>query len=197
MIRTKAALIPYILLAAAILSGWLWHAGDLAGGRIGQSGMADIGGPFSLIDQDGKPRTDADFRGRYMLVYFGYSNCPDVCPVSLGVIADAVERLGAKSARVAPIFITIDPERDTPRILKQYLAVFSPKLIGLTGSSRAIRHVTGEYRVYVSKHAGQSGNYSFDHSNIIYLMGPDGRFVANYDETIGPDGLAAELRKHL
>jgi len=197
MIRTKAALIPYILLAAAILSGWLWHAGDLAGGRIGQSGMADIGGPFSLIDQDGKPRTDADFRGRYMLVYFGYSNCPDVCPVSLGVIADAEERLGAKSARVAPIFITIDPERDTPRILKQYLAVFSPKLIGLTGSAKEIRKAEEEYRVFVQRHAGQNGNYSFDHSNIIYLMGPDGRFVANYDETIGPDGLAAELRKHL
>jgi protein SCO1/2 len=199
MVRTKSALIPYILAAAAILAGWLWHAGDqMAGfGRLGQSGIADIGGPFSLIDQNGKPRTNADFRGRYMLIYFGYSNCPDVCPVSLGVIADAVERLGPLASRVAPIFITVDPERDTPSILKQYLAVFSPKLIGLTGTAKQIRQVTHEYRVYVARHAAQGGNYTVDHSNIIYLMGPDGRFVANYDETLGPDGLAAALRKHL
>jgi cytochrome oxidase Cu insertion factor (SCO1/SenC/PrrC family) len=199
MIRTKPALIPYILAFAAILAGWVWHAGDQVPdfGPAGISGTADIGGPFSLIDQNGKPRTDADFHGRYMLIYFGYSNCPDVCPVSLGVIADAVERLGPLAARVAPIFITVDPERDTPSILKQYLAVFSPKLIGLTGTPKEIRQVVQEYRVYVAKHAGQNGNYSFDHSNIIYLMGPGGKFVADYDETLGPDGLAAALRKHL
>jgi protein SCO1 len=199
MIRTKAALIPYALALAAVAGGWLWHAGDMAGGLgpVGISGMAQIGGPFSLIDQDGAARTNADFRGRYMLVYFGYSNCPDVCPVSLGVIADAVERLGPLAARIAPIFVTIDPDRDTPEILKQYLAVFSPKLIGLTGSGKEIRQVVEEYHVYVSRHAGQNGNYSFDHSNIIYLMGPDGRFVADYDATLGPDGLAAALRKHL
>lgn len=199
MIRTKPALIPYILALAAILAGWVWQAGDrMAGaGRFDVSGTADIGGPFSLIDQNGQKRTDADFRGRYMLVYFGYSNCPDVCPVSLGVIADAVERLGPLAARVAPIFITVDPERDTPSILKQYLAVFSPRLIGLTGTAKEIRQVASEYRVYVQKHATQGGNYAVDHSNIIYLMGPDGKFVADYDETLGPDGLAAALRKHL
>lgn len=199
MIRTKPGLIPYILAAAAVLAGWVWHAGDQVSrfGYIGQSGVADIGGHFSLIDQNGQTRTDADFRGRYMLVYFGYSNCPDVCPISLGVMADAVERLGPLASRVAPIFITVDPERDTPSILKQYLAVFSPKLIGLTGSARAIREVTREYHVYVAKHATQGGNYSVDHSNVIYLMGPDGRFVANYDDSLGPDGLAEALRKHL
>ncbi len=198
MVRTKA-LIPYVFALAAVLGGWLWHAGDqVAGfGRMSESGVANIGGPFTLTDQDGQTRTDAEFRGRYMLVYFGYSNCPDVCPVSLGVIADAVERLGPKAARVAPIFITVDPERDTPQILKQYLAVFSPKLIGLTGSDKNIRQVVKEYHVYVSRHATQGGNYSVDHSNIIYLMGPNGRFVADYDETLGPDGLAAALRKYL
>lgn len=199
MIRTKPALIPYILALAAILAGWVWHIGDeVAGfGRMSQSGVAAIGGPFSLIDQNGKTRTDADFRGRYMLIYFGYSNCPDVCPVSLGVIADAVERLGAKANRVAPIFITVDPERDTPSILKQYLAVFSPRLVGLTGTPKAIRQVTNEYRVFVTRHATQGSSYAVDHSNIIYLMGPDGKFIADYDETLGPDGLAAALRKHL
>jgi len=197
MIRTKAALIPYVFAIAAVLGGWLWHAGDQVAGRVGESGVADIGGPFSLTDQDGKPRTDADFRGRYMLIYFGYSNCPDVCPISLGVIADAVERLGPKAARIAPIFITVDPARDTPSILKQYLAVFSPRLIGLTGSDKNIRQVESEYHVYAAKHATQGGSYSIDHSNIIYLMGPDGRFIADYDDSLGPDGLAAELRKHL
>jgi cytochrome oxidase Cu insertion factor (SCO1/SenC/PrrC family) len=199
MIRTKAALIPYIFAMAAILGGWLWHAGDqVAGfGRVGTSGVADIGGPFSLTDQGGQTRTNADFRGRYMLIYFGYSNCPDVCPISLGVIADAVERLGPKAARIAPIFITVDPARDTPKILRQYLAVFSPKLIGLTGSDKDIRQVASEYHVYIAKHPTQGGNYSVDHSNIIYLMGPDGRFIANYDDSLGPDGLAAALRKYL
>ena len=199
MIRTKAALVPYALALAAVLAGWLWHAGDQVPGlgRVGESGAARIGGHFSLIDQDGKPRGDADFRGRYMLIYFGYSNCPDVCPISLGVMADAVERLGPKAARVAPIFVTVDPARDTPSILKQYLSVFSPRLIGLTGSDKNIREVEREYHVYVARHATQAGNYAVDHSNIIYLMGPDGRFVADYDDSLGPDGLAVELRKYL
>jgi len=199
MLRTKAAPIPYLLAAAAVLAGWLWHQGDLIGGlgRVDESGIATIGGPFALTDQDGTARTDADFHGRYMLIYFGYSYCPDVCPTTLGVMADAVERLGPKAARIAPIFITVDPQRDTPQILKQYLAVFSPRFIGLTGSVNAVTKVAHEYRVYFVKHALAGGNYSIDHSSSIYLMGPDGKFVAYYNEEIGPDALAAALRKYL
>lgn len=199
MIRTKAALAPYVLALAAVLGGWLWYLGDNAGGlgRVIQSGHADIGGPFALTDQNGALRTDKEFRGRYMLIYFGYSHCPDVCPLSLGVMADAVERLGDKVGRVAPIFITVDPARDTPSILKQYLAVFSPRLIGLTGSAKDIATVVHEYHVYSRRHPLGGGNYSFDHSNIIYLMGPSGQFVADYDDSLGPDGLAAALKKYL
>lgn len=199
MLRTKAALIPYLLAAAVILAGWLWHQGDLIGGlgRVGESGVADIGGPFALTDQDGIPRTEADFRGRYMLIYFGYSYCPDVCPTTLGVMADAVERLGPKATRVAPIFITVDPQRDTPDILKQYLAVFSPRFVGLTGSMSAVTKAAHEYRVYFVKRPLPNGSYSIDHSSSIYLMGPDGKFVAYYNEEIGPDALAAALRKYL
>jgi len=196
MIRTKLALIPYLVLLAAVLGGWLWNAGDQVAGLSG-SGVANVGGPFALIDQNGAPRTDADFRDRYMLIYFGYSNCPDVCPTTLGVMADAVERLGAKASRVAPIFITVDPERDTPDILKQYLAVFSPRFIGLTGDVKNVTEVAREYRVYFIKHPIPGGSYSVDHSSSIYLMGPNGKFVTSYDEEIGPDALAAALRKYL
>ena len=196
MIRTKTAAIPYLVLAAAVLSGWLWNMGDQVAGFSG-SGVASVGGPFALTDQNGVARTDADFRGRYMLIYFGYSFCPDVCPTTLGVMADAVERLGAKAARVAPVFITVDPERDKPDVLKQYLAVFSPRFTGLTGNLKDVVAVSRAYRVYFIKHPLPGGGYYIDHSSSIYMMGPDGKFVTSYDVTIGPDGLAADLKKRL
>jgi cytochrome oxidase Cu insertion factor (SCO1/SenC/PrrC family) len=199
MIRTPAALVPYALMIAAIVAGLLWHAGDQTG-RLGasvSSGRAEIGGTFALTDQDGKTRTDADFRGRFMLVYFGYSYCPDVCPTTLAMMSAALTKLGSRADRIVPVFVTIDPARDRPSVLKTYLASFGPDFVGLTGTDKQIESVAHAYHVYFAKHPLAGGNYAMDHSGVIYLMGPDGRFVTYYEDEIGPDKLAADLDKRL
>jgi protein SCO1/2 len=139
-----------------------------------------VGGPFTLQDGSGKQVTDRDFRGKYMLVYFGYTFCPDVCPTTLNEVADALDHLGPKADRLQPIFITVDPKRDTPAVVKQYTAAFTPRLVGLTGTPEQVAEVAKEYRVYYAEHRTGPGpnDYSMDHSSILYLMGPDGRFIA-------------------
>lgn len=198
MRRLSFILIP-VLLAVALTTGYfLWQASDnLAGlGRNVETGTARIGGPFTLVDENGAKRSSADFRGRYMLIYFGYSYCPDVCPTTLSLMADALDKLGAKADAIVPVFISIDPERDTPAKLKSYLASFGPRFVGLTGDLATIKKVAGVYRVYLKKEPLEGGNYAMDHSSVIYLMGRDGKFVGFWDDTaIGPDKLAAELRK--
>jgi cytochrome oxidase Cu insertion factor (SCO1/SenC/PrrC family) len=193
MMRTPAALIPYLLAIAAVIGGILWHAGDL----VRTTGVAKVGGPFALIDQNGQVRTDKDFRGRLMLIYFGYTYCPDVCPTTLAEMGDALGQLESGAKRIAPIFITIDPQRDTPPVLKTYLKSFGANFVGLTGNAKAIANVASEYRVYFRKQPLSTGGYAMDHSSTIYLMGPDGKFIDHYDESIGPDALAKELRKRL
>ena len=196
MIRTPQALIPYMLLCAFVAAGALWRLSLDAGVTGPAVGIVSIGGPFSLIDQDGAPKSDKDFLGRYALVYFGYTNCPDVCPTTLAMMADALDRLGAKSQRVAPVFVTIDPARDTPKVLKQYLAAFGRRFVGLTGSPSAIAAVEHEYRVYAERHP-LPGGYAMDHSGEIYLIGPDGKLVAFYDTGIDSKALAEDLGKRL
>jgi protein SCO1/2 len=138
-----------------------------------------VGGAFSLIDQTGKTVTDADFHGKLMLVYFGYTFCPDVCPTELGVMTQAYDLLPqAAQQKVVPIFITVDPERDTVDQMAEYVSNFSPAMLGLTGSPEQVRKVLTEYRVFARKVDGEDGNYSVDHSSLIYLMGKDGRLVA-------------------
>ncbi len=162
-------LIAVLLLGAG---GFLWLTGTTGG--------PTVGGPFTLVNDNGKTVTNQEFRGKYMLVYFGYTYCPDVCPTTLNSIAQAMDRLGAKADHVQPIFITVDPQRDTPPVMKQYVSAFSPSLIGLTGTPGQIAAVAKEYRVYYAKHITGPGpnDYSMDHSSIIYLMGPDGKFIA-------------------
>jgi len=197
MFKTKEALIPYLLLVAAMAGGLIWHESENVPGlgRTVTSGVIQVGGPFQLTDQDGKPRASADFRGRYQLIYFGYSFCPDVCPTTLGVMSAALDKMGVDAKRIVPIFITIDPERDTPPVLKKYMAAFGPEFVGLTGSPANIAGVEKAYRVYAKKQPldGKSG-YGMDHSSVIYLMGPDGRLVSFYDELISPDALAKDLK---
>lgn len=200
MIRTPVAVVPYLVAAAMIVAGILWHEADQLGGlgRTAESGTATIGGPFSLIDQDGKARTQADFRGRFLLIYFGYSFCPDVCPTTLSVMSQALDRMGADKNRIVPVFITIDPERDTPKVLKDYMSAFGPQFVGLTGSPAAIKAVEKKYHVYAVKKPIDPNNpkrgYGMDHSSVIYLMGPDGRMIGFYDEAISPDDLAKDLK---
>jgi protein SCO1/2 len=196
MIRTPLALIPYLFLFALLLGGWISYQADQVAGET-QIVQADaIGGPFTLTDQNGKARTEKDFRGRYMLVYFGYTYCPDVCPTTLTVVAEALNKLGPLAERLVPVFVTVDPARDTPAVLKSYLADFDSRLVGLTGSKDAIEKITREYHVYY-KDQKLTGGYAVDHSNTLYLMGPDGRFVTYYDESAGPEKIAANLRKRL
>jgi protein SCO1/2 len=198
MRRLSFVLLPFALVAALFGGYVLWHLSDTLPmlGRSVQTGTAKVGGPFTLVDQDGVRRSSADFRGRYMLIYFGYSYCPDVCPTTLSLMADALDKLGPQSQKIVPLFITIDPERDTPAKLKPYVASFGPRFIGLTGDLSTIKKVAGLYRVYLKKEPLPGGSYAMDHSSVIYLMGPDGKFVTFWDDTaIGPDKLAAEIRK--
>ncbi len=197
----RSALIALIILVTGVAAGTLWYVGDqFASHRINMTSVGDtkIGGPFSLTDQNGRTRTDKDFIGHYMLVYFGYTNCPDVCPTTLSVMADAMEKLGGAAHQVVPIFVTVDPARDTPRVLKSYLAAFGPEFVGLTGSPSSIAALAKEYHVYYKvQKSTKNGSYAVDHSNVIYLMGPEGKFIANYDETLGPDKLAAAIARHI
>jgi protein SCO1 len=169
------------------------------GQPVESSGTALIGGPFSLVGADGKPVTDRDFRGRYMLIFFGFTHCPDICPAELQVIAQALNELGDKAKNVVPIFITLDPERDTPEAMANYVKSFGPNFVGLTGSSEAIAAAAKAYRVSYSKveNKGAPGDYSVDHSALIYLMGPDGRYVAHFTYGLSPDQLAKKLGKLL
>ena len=196
MIRTPLALILYLIAAVAVAAGLLWHAGDSFSGANRATGEASVGGPFSLTDQDGRGRRADDFRGRFMLVYFGYSYCPDICPTTLAVMADALEKLGPEAERIVPIFITIDPERDTSRVLRAYLKAFGPRFVGLTGNAKAVAAAAHAWRVYYRKRP-LGGGYAVDHSSYIYLMGADGKFIAIFNETLGPDGLAQALKRQI
>jgi protein SCO1/2 len=199
MFKTKEALIPYVLLLAAVAGGLLWHASETVPGlgRTIVSGQIAVGGPYALTDQDGKPRASADFRGKYQLIYFGYSFCPDVCPTTLAIISTALDRLGIDQNRIVPVFITVDPDRDSPPALKKYLAAFGPRFVGLTGTPQQIAQVEKEFRVYARKQPLAGGTYGMDHSSVIYLMGPDGKLLSFYDETISPEDLAKDLKKKI
>ena len=152
-----------------------------------------IGGPFALLDGDGRTVTDAQFRGKWMLVYFGYTHCPDACPTALQDMANALDLLGDRKRDVALLFITVDPERDTPAVMKDYVASFEAPISALSGSTEGIAAATRAYRVYYAKHPTKDG-YDMDHSSIIYLMDKQGRFAANFTHETAPEQIAAKLR---
>jgi cytochrome oxidase Cu insertion factor (SCO1/SenC/PrrC family) len=186
-----------LLLALGIIGAGIWR-----GGLLSQAAPT-IGGSFALTDQFGKPRTDADFRGHYMLVFFGFTNCPDICPVELQTISDALDQLDAKqAANVTPIFITVDPERDTPEALRAYVANFHPSLVALTGSVESIGAVAKAYRVYYAKATGTNAPndpsaYILDHTAVVYLMGPQGEYVTHFSPGTTAQDMAADLRNRL
>lgn len=157
-----------------------------------------IGGPFTLIDQNGRTVTDKDFQGKVMLIYFGYTFCPDVCPTTLGNVAQAYDMLTpAEQQQVVPIFITVDPERDTVDQLAQYVDAFSPAFVGLTGSPDQMAPVLREFRVYARKVESQDANYSVDHSSILYVMGKKGKYATHFTGEASPKEIAAGLKKLL
>jgi protein SCO1/2 len=154
-----------------------------------------VGGPFELIDQNGKTVHDTDYRGKFLLVNFGYTYCPDMCPTGLQSISHALDTLGADADKVQPLYITIDPARDTPAKLKQYVIGFHPKIIGLTGSESQIETVAKEYQAYYAKgEPVDDHDYLMDHSSLTYLMGPDGKFISLFNEEIDPAELVKILR---
>jgi cytochrome oxidase Cu insertion factor (SCO1/SenC/PrrC family) len=160
-------------------------------------GRGTVGGPFTLTDQNGKRRSDSEFRGRLMIVYFGYTFCPDVCPTDLMAITQALDALGKDAAGVQPIFITIDPERDN-RAMADYLRAFHPSFIGLTGSPEEIRKVANAYKVFYARvEDPRTGEYSIDHSGVIYLMGREGKYLGFMPPQTAPDRLLEVLRKYL
>ena len=171
----------------------------LVSGRdpVPSAGAAAIGGPFSLTDQNGRTVTDKDLRGHPFLVFFGFTHCPDVCPTSLFEISEVLGKLGPDAQKVSALFVTIDPERDTPAAMKDYLSSFNPRVVGLTGDPAAIAAVAKEYRVYVKKVPLDNGDYTMDHTALVYLMDKDGRFVAPFNLKRQPEDAAADLRRYL
>jgi cytochrome oxidase Cu insertion factor (SCO1/SenC/PrrC family) len=162
------------------------------------SGRAPVGGPFELTDQTGHQRTDVDFRGKLVVLYFGYTYCPDVCPAELQSISLALDSLGAAAEAVQPLFITVDPERDNPARLADFVSSFHPRLIGLTGSLAEVRKTAIAYRTFFVKNsAATRGDYSVDHTGFIYLVGKDGRYLGFLPPGLMPDAIADAIRTRL
>ena len=212
MKRPPLIVLAVFAVAGLVAAGALWRLGDLRQQRAtvteesapAPSATEGFGGPFELTDQNGMRRTDAEFRGKYMLIFFGYTFCPDVCPTTLAVEAEALDQIGERANNIVPIFITVDPKRDTPEKLKAYLSGFEaqppssrPNFVGLTGTAEEIEKAADAYEVYYQAHldgrfGGEEG-YSVDHSGNVYLMSPEGKFIAYYSQGISPDELAADL----
>jgi len=183
-----------ILGAGALLA--LAHR-DTPRGAAGTLLASAIGGPFRLVDQNGKTVTDADLKGKWSLVYFGYTHCPDACPTALNDIAIALDQLGPRREAVRSVFITVDPERDTPEVLKEYVTSFDAQILALSGSAEEIARAAKAYRVYYAKHPEPGGDYSMDHSSVIYVMDPEGRFTASFTHQNTPEEIAERLKKLL
>ncbi len=183
-----------LVLALAVVLGVGWYLSHH--GQLSAGGEALIGGPFTLVDQHGEKVTDQDFAGRFMLVYFGYTYCPDVCPLSLSNMVQGIGLLEPEQAdKVVPIFITVDPERDTVAQMAEYAPLFDPGLVALTGSAEQIKQAAKAYRVYYSKvENGSSSDYLMDHSAFIYLMGPDGRYRRHFGHDASPEDIAKAIR---
>jgi protein SCO1 len=190
---------PLVIVAAfassllAVLVVLLW----MLGGLRGVTAPAAIGGPFQLTDQAGQPVTDKDLRGKPTLIFFGFTHCPDVCPTSLFEISEVLRAMGKDADRVNAYFISVDPERDTTDAMKEYLASFDPHLKGLTGSPEAVAKVISSYRVYAKKVPLKDGDYTMDHTALIYLMDRDGKFVAPFNLKRPPEAAAADLKRYL
>ena len=161
-------------------------------------GREPVGGPFALIDHFDRPRSDGDFRGRLMVIYFGFTSCPDICPIDLQNIGLAIDRLGPTGESVQPLFVTLDPERDTVAHLADYVPMFHPRLLGLTGDAAAIRRAAEAYKVYYARIANDAGtDYTVDHTAFIYLMGTSGEYLGFFPPGTPPERMAETIRSRL
>jgi cytochrome oxidase Cu insertion factor (SCO1/SenC/PrrC family) len=156
-----------------------------------------VGGPFTLIDHNGVPKRDTDFRGKLMLLYFGFTYCPDVCPTDLQAIGVALQQLGKSADAVQPLFVTLDPERDTSQRLASYVAFFHPRLIALTGDAKAIAQAAQAYKVYYAKVSTSGGSYTLDHSGYVYLMDREGKYLGFFPPGTPPERMVDVIRPFL
>src|SRR5690348_10959151 len=195
---------PRLALAAIVMAGVLVLAagvlvvfalGDNPKGAGGTLLASAIGGQFQLVDQNGKPFSDANLKGKWHLVFFGYTHCPDACPTALNEMSLALDRLGLKRDEVGVVFITVDPERDTPDVMKSYVQSFDAPIVALTGSPEAVAQAAKAYRVFYAKHPRPDGDYDMDHSAVIYVMNPEGRFTATVTPDSSPDATVPRLQK--
>jgi len=195
-----------IVILAGFLVGALGGAAALIvtsaqGPKVETTGTALIGGPFTLVDQNGKTVTDRDFRGKYMLIFFGFTHCPDICPAELQVMSAALDALGSKADEVVPVFVTLDPERDTSEVVGTYVKNFGKNFVGLTGSPSAIANAAKAYRVTYSKfeYNGKDVNYrySIDHSALVYLMDKDGQYLAHFTYGTPASKMTETMRSYL
>jgi protein SCO1/2 len=189
------------LLVAVLALGWMWYSAGqqttIAKNDENVEAPVLIGGPFTLTNQDGQRVTDKDFRGRYLLVFFGYTYCPDTCPTTLSMLSSVLDKLGPDADKVAPVFITVDPDRDSAASLKSYLKSFDRRFIGLRGSAAETAAVAKAYRVFYRKRPLPGNDYAMDHTSLIYLMNPDGKFEGDYAPTESADMIAADLTKRI
>jgi protein SCO1/2 len=193
-LRVVSVLGAFLCGLAVVLAAILFLAGRSS--SVGPA-IAAVGGPFQLVDQDGKTVSDADMKGRPFLVFFGYTHCPDVCPTTLFEMSQMLHALGPDAGRIGALFITVDPERDTPAVLKDYLASFDPHLRGLTGGPAAVDAALKAYRVYAKKVPLKDGDYTMDHTAAVYLMDKNGRFVAPFNMKRTAEAEAADVRGYL
>jgi protein SCO1/2 len=190
------------VLVTAVLAGRQF-LGQL-GGPVEDQTLVEVapvlGGPFTLVDRNGKTVTDDDFRGRFLLINFGYTYCPDICPTILSTVTNALDKLADKGEKVVPVFITIDPERDTPEQLKMYISHFHPRMLGLTGTLKQVKQAARVYRVYYAKFVAEGADpddYLMDHTAITYLVGPEGKYRFHFGPTTTAEEMASRLREVL
>ena len=197
--RLLTVILAGFLIGALVGVGALLLTRGVSGPSVETSGKALIGGPFTLTDQTGKTVTDQDFRGRYMLVFFGFTHCPDICPAELQVMSATLDDLGPKAAQVVPVFITLDPERDTQAVVGDYVKNFAPGFVGLTGSPEAIAEAAKAYRVAYSKFQEDktTGDYSIEHSVLVYFMGSDGNYITHFAYGTPAAKMTETLRRYL
>ena len=196
--RTSRLMVMFTAFVAglAVCLGVILFVGGRGSGT-GAIQAAAIGGPFRLIDQDGQAFSNEDLKGKTFLVFFGFTHCPDVCPTTLFEMSEIMRNLGPQADRTAALFISVDPERDTPEAMKDYMSSFDPHVRGLTGDAAALTAVAKAYRVYYKKVLLDGGDYTMDHTAIVYLMDKEGRFVSPFNMKRSAEAAAADLRKHL
>ena len=172
---------------------------DCCAGKSGSEQAVQVGGAFDLIDHHGNPVTDRSYRGQFMLLFFGFTHCRAVCPAALSRLSRVIDRLGPSAANLRPLYVTVDPERDTPAVMRAFLAGKFPQFTGLTGSRDNIEHVKGLYKVFARRAADpdDAAGYQMPHTAFTYLVGPDGNYIAHFTDAIDEDDLVERIGRHI